>query len=148
MENVHFYDVKVDWKEERLGVLSSTVLNEQLEVVTPPEFAKGIEGKWSPEHYFVAAVNGCLMTTFLAIAENSRLEYIDFQSNGIGKLELVDGKFMMSEVVLKPVVTVANEAMKDKAERILAKAEANCLISNSIKSTIIFEPTILIETLV
>ena len=148
MENVHFYDVKVDWKSERLGELSSFQLDKNLEVVTPPEFAKGIPGKWSPEHYFVAAVNGCLMTTFLAIAENSRLEFTDFQSNATGKLEMIDGKFMMSEVVLKPVLTISSEQYKEKAERILSKSEAACLISNSIKSTIRFEPTILIKALV
>lgn len=42
-----------------------------IEVATPPEFPKGIPGMWSPEHLFTAAVSGCLMTTFLSIAEKS-----------------------------------------------------------------------------
>ncbi len=52
---------------------SSPVLNTKIEVATPPEFPKGIAGIWSPEHLLVAAVSSCLMTTFLAVAENSKL---------------------------------------------------------------------------
>ncbi|HMY22339.1 MAG TPA: OsmC family protein, partial [Chitinophagales bacterium] len=89
--------------------------------------------------------NSCLMTTFLAIAENSKLEYLSFDSKAIGKLEMIDGKYMMSEVELQPEITIANEQDKEKAERVLIKSERACLISNSIKSTIVFNPTITIK---
>lgn len=49
---------------------------------------------------------------------------------------------MMSEVTLMPAVTIADEHNKERAERVLQKSEANCLISNSVKSTIIFKPEI------
>jgi len=55
----------------------SSELDESLDVATPPQFPKGIERVWSPEHLFTAAVNSCLMTTFLSIAENSKLEFND-----------------------------------------------------------------------
>ena len=145
MSATHFYDVKLTWEQDRKGILESSVLNSKIEVVTPPEFPKGIEGIWSPEHLFVAAVNSCLMTTFLSIAENSRLEFTTFESNAVGKLEMVDGKFMISEVTLKPILTIRDESSKEKAERVLTKSEAACLISNSVKSTIIFEPQVKIE---
>lgn len=57
------------------GIMSSPILPLKIEVATPPEFPKGMEGIWSPEHLLVAAVNSYLMTTFLAIAENSKLEF-------------------------------------------------------------------------
>ena len=138
----HIYEVSVNWQADRKGVMSSPVLNTKIEVATPPQFPKGMEGIWSPEHLFVAAINSCLMTTFLSIAENSKLEFISFDSKAIGKLEMVDGKYMMSEVTLMPVVTISGEQQKERAERVLQKSEANCLISNSVKSTIIFKPEI------
>jgi organic hydroperoxide reductase OsmC/OhrA len=52
--------------------MSSPELNNKIEVATPPQFPKGVQGIWSPEHLFTAPVNSCFMTTFLAIAENSR----------------------------------------------------------------------------
>ena len=78
----HYYAVDVEWSDSRKGIICSPELNKHegvcIEVATPPEFPQGIAGIWSPEHLFVAAVSGCLMTTFLAIAENSSLEFMSF----------------------------------------------------------------------
>lgn len=145
MSQEHFYDVSLTWNTDRKGTMRSDVLNSSIEVATPPEFPKGMQGIWSPEHLFVAAINSCLMTTFLAIAENSRLVYNNFESKAIGKLELVDGKYIMSEVVLKPVVILSNEEDREKALKVLHKSEAACLISNSVKSKIILEPEVKVE---
>jgi peroxiredoxin-like protein len=142
MANEHFYDVSVTWNAERKGIMSSDVLPTKIEVATPPEFPKGMEGIWSPEHLFVAAINSCLMTTFLAIAENSKLLYKSFQSKAVGKLETVDGKYIMSEVTLVPAVIINCEADRERALRILQKSEAACLISNSVKSKIVMQPLI------
>jgi len=142
MEQVHFYNVSVKWDKDRIGNLSSPELNSEITVATPPEFPKGVAGIWSPEHLLVAAVNSCLMTTFLSIAEHSRLEFTTFTSHATGKLETVDGKLSISEIELKPVLTIINESDKDKALRILNKSEEVCLISNSIKSMIILIPEV------
>lgn len=145
MDNAHYYEVRLNWESDRKGLMSSPVLSSNIEVATPPEFPKGIPGIWSPEHLLVAAVNSCLMTTFLAIAENSKFEFISFTSNANGKLEKVDGKYMISEIILSPVLTIKNNAEKEKAQKLLEKSEAACLISNSVKSTIVFNPTINIQ---
>ena len=129
----------MNWKKDRKGILSSPYLHSKIDVATPPEFPQGIAGVWSPEHLLVAAVNSCLMGTFLAIAENSKFEFINFESNASGKLERVDGKFVITEITLSPVVSIADAEEKERAERILQKAEAACIISNSIKSRIIFK---------
>ena len=148
METAYHYEVKVNWEADRKGSMSSPVLNTKIEVATPPEFPKGMPGIWSPEHLLVAAVNSCLMTTFLAIAENFKFDFIDFESKADGTLEKVDGKFMMNEVILSPVLTIAPDADKEKALRILEKSEAACLISNSVKAKIFFKPEIKITELV
>lgn len=137
----HFYNVDVKWKSDRKGEMSSPELSQNIEVATPPQFPKGMENIWSPEHLFTAAVSSCLMTTFLAIAENSKLDFVNFECNSKGKLEQIDGKFLMTEVILEPVVTIKNESEREKAEKVLQKSEANCLISNSVKSkiTMIYE---------
>ncbi len=140
---VHYYNVEVNWENSRKGIICSPELNKKngvcIEVATPPEFPKGIEGIWSPEHLFVAAISGCLMTTFLAIAENSTLEFASFSCQGKGKIEMIAGKLIMSEVLLEPKVVIYNEQFRDKAVRILKKAEDACLIGNSVKSKVIVE---------
>ncbi|SEW22939.1 peroxiredoxin, SACOL1771 subfamily [Chryseobacterium wanjuense] len=138
----HYYNVDIEWKNERKGEMSSPELSQKIEVATPPQFPKGMDGIWSPEHLFTAAVSSCLMTTFLAIAENSKLEFSNFECKSKGKLEQVEGKFLMTEVILEPIVTIKNESEREKAERVLQKSEANCLISNSVRSKITMIPQI------
>ncbi|MBS1530354.1 MAG: OsmC family protein [Bacteroidetes bacterium] len=142
METAHIYEVDVNWVNNRLGLMQSVELNDELQVATPPQFNKGIPRVWSPEHLFTAAVNSCLMTTFLAIAENSKLEFESFNSKALGKLEMVDGKYQMSEVTLMPQLTILKEEDRERALRVLQKSEAACLISNSIKSKIVFKPEV------
>ena len=142
MQIAHNYQVDVNWIEDRIGILYSPELNDEMQVATPPQFPKGVEKVWSPEHLFTAAVNSCLMTTFLSIAEGSKLEFKKFSSKAYGKLEQVDGKYIMSEILLMPSLTIFKEEDREKALKVLNKSEAACLISNSIKSRIIFQPTI------
>ncbi len=48
----------------------------------------------------------------------------------------------MTEIMLKPIIKLVKESDKEKAERILQKSEAACLISNSINSKVSLETII------
>lgn len=144
----HHYQVDLTWNSDRKGTISSPKLDQTIEVATPPEFEKGLEGIWSPEHLFVASVNSCLMTTFLAISEYSKLDFTDFESKAVGKLEKIDGQYMVSEITLSPVLMINREKDREKAERILEKSKDGCLISNSIKTKINFDPKVILGELV
>ncbi len=148
----HVYTVTITWSKDRKGMMCSPELTNNdalaggcIEVATPPEFPKGIPGIWSPEHLFTASVSSCFMTTFLAIAENSKLDFISFRCPSQGKLEKVDGKFMMTDMLLYPEVVIADEKDTEKANKVLQKSEANCLISNSIKTSVIMQATVVAE---
>jgi peroxiredoxin-like protein len=138
----HQYNINLKWNAERVGEVFSPELNSKIEVATPPQFPKGVEGIWSPEHFFTAAVNSCFMTTFLAIAENSRLEFKEFSCNAVGVLDQIEGKFLMTEVILNPTLIITKEEDKEKALRVLDKSEKACLISNSITSKVSLNPTV------
>lgn len=140
----HYYEVDLQWQNTRKGTLSSQVLNDEITVVTPPEFKGGIQGEWSPEHLFTAAASSCLMTTFLAIAENSKLDFISFDANALATLEMVDGVYMISKIVLKTTVRIQRAEDEAKAIRVIEKAEKACLISNSMKSQVIVVPNIIV----
>ena len=134
------YPTAVRWTGQKIGT-ASVPGKPDLEVATPPEF-KGHEGIWSPEDLFVAAANSCLMTTFLSFAERAGLGFTAYESDAEGVLELVDGKFMVTAIVLKPKVTLKPGEDAGKAKELVMKAEANCLISNSMKSKVTVEPTV------
>jgi peroxiredoxin-like protein len=131
---VYTYRTAVKWTGQKMGVASSPG-KPDIQVATPPEF-KGHEGIWSPEDLYVASVNVCILSTFLSFAERAGLSFTDYESDAEGRLELVDGKFQVTSVTLRPKVTLKNSEDAGKAKEVLAKAEANCLISNSIKTKV------------
>lgn len=148
----HSYNVNISWLQDKKGMMCSPELNNKetnetncIEVATPPEFPGGMPNTWSPEHLFTAAVSSCLMTTFLAIAEFSKLEYVSFTCESKGVLEKVDGKFVMTEVLLFPEVVITDESKRGRSERIIEKSEKACLISNSITSKITMETKIIVQ---
>lgn len=141
---MHNYNVSLHWIEGRKGEITSPELNDKIQIATPPEFDKGIAGIWSPEHLFTASVLSCYMTTFLAIADFSKFNFESFDCKAVGVLDKVEGKFLMTEITLLPTLVIANESEREKAARLLAKAEAACLISNSIKTTVQLQPEVLV----
>lgn len=138
------YDVDLNWDKGRQGTLSSEKLDEKIEVATPPEFPGGVEGIWSPEHLFIASVSSCFMTTFTAIAEYSKLKYEELSVPATGTISNESGKFAMTEIILRPKLVIMDEDQKDKALRILQKAEEACLITRSIKTEVKLEPEVLV----
>lgn len=150
--DTHYYNVEIKWSRDRKGMMCSPEIisgfvddRSCIEIATPPEFPKGIAGIWSPEHLFTASVGSCLMTTFLAIAENSNLEFTEFACQSKGKLEKTDEKFMMTEVLLTVNLAIVQEKELEKAKRVLRKSEEACLISNSIKSKVVMSSAITIS---
>jgi peroxiredoxin-like protein len=137
---VYTYHTSVKWTEQRKGVISSGD-KPDVEVATPPEF-KGHAGIWSPEDLFVASVNVCVMSTFLAYAERAGLAFTGYESRAEGRLELVDGKFQFTAVTVKPTITLQSGGNAAKAKELIEKAEANCLVSNSIKARVSLDPVI------
>ena len=55
--------------------------------------------------------------------------------------------YSMTEITLKPVLVIDDETKRDRALRILDKAEAACLISNSIKTIVKLDPTVQVSVL-
>ncbi|MBI5854869.1 MAG: OsmC family protein [Nitrospirae bacterium] len=137
----YLYRTSVRWTEQRKGVLAAAG-KPDLQVATPPEF-KGHEGIWSPEDLFVASVNMCTMSTFLAFADRAGYTFHAYESEAEGRLELVGGKFQFTSVILRPRLTLAPGGDPAKAKDLLEKAEAACLISNSITARVTLDPTII-----
>jgi len=104
-------------------------------VGSPPEF-KGEPGIWAPEELLVGSVNTCLMLTFLALAQARGLTPAGYESEAEGLLENVDGKYRITEVTVRPHIIVSAEAELGRAREIMETVEAQCFISNSIKSKV------------
>lgn len=143
MIDTHDYQVELVGADGKNGTL--TAIHDHLPeiaVSSPPEFG-GPPGKWSPEHLFVASLSSCLMTTFRSIAERSGVEVLDYMDEAIGRLQRgEDGLYSIDRVTLRPTIVISADSKVDRTDRLIQKAERVCLISRSVGSEVVVEPTI------
>src|ERR1043166_753884 len=126
-DQAHEYETMVEWTAARRGTLTAPP-RAAIAAGAPPEFA-GTADVWSPEHLCVAAVNACVMLTFLAIAANSKVPFRRYVSSAVGTLDKVEGRGMeITRVVVKPRITIGPDVDRAKVERLVNMAEKNCFI--------------------
>jgi organic hydroperoxide reductase OsmC/OhrA len=126
------------WDAARRG-RTSVPGKPDIEIGSPPEF-KGETGVWAPEEMLVAALNACIMLTFVSFAQGKRLEFVAYESAADGLLANVDGKYRIVEVNVRPTLVLRSEADIETARRIMTEVKANCFISNSITADVKLAP--------
>jgi organic hydroperoxide reductase OsmC/OhrA len=127
----YFYETHLYWKGRRRGLVEVAELP-PITTSAPPEF-RGEPGFWTPEHLLVAALESCLMTTFLAIAANLELEVVSYRSSALAAIERVGGQRLgFARIVVRPVVKLRCEDDREKAERAMEKAERNCFVTRAL----------------
>lgn len=143
--NPHLYQVEVAWTDRRAGRVVSDDFP-ILHVAAPPEFS-GDAGVWTPEHLLAAATASCLMITFLAVAEASKLSVTSYRSRAIARLEKVPGEgYRFTEITVAPEIAIAAEDL-EKAQKAMVKAEKSCFIANSLRAALHVEPRFLVAAM-
>ena len=135
---------KLAWSRDRRGRTSAPGKPE-MDVGSPPEF-KGEPGVWCPEELLVGALNGCLMLTFISLAQSRRLEFSAYESAAEGLLENVDGKYRITEISVQPSLVLKSEADLETARAIMNEVEQHCFISNSIRAQVKLAPQFRVGT--
>ena len=130
----YLYRSEIKWEGSRKGSLAS-LGKPTIQVAPPPEF-KGFVGIWTPEDLLVAAVNSCLMLTFLYHINQGEIELVSYESEAEGILEMVEGKLIVSEVKILPRLSVRSPVDEEKIKTLFRLSKENCFISNSIKARI------------
>lgn len=139
----HDYDTTVEWTHDRQGTLGASG-RPSLAIGATAEFG-GSDDVWSPEHLCVAAVNTCVMLTFVTIAQNSKVPFKAYAASAMGTLEKVDDRGpVITRVVVRPRITIGPDVDRAKVERLIKMAEKRCYISNSLSGEIRLEPEIVV----
>jgi peroxiredoxin-like protein len=128
----HHYKVQANASAEGNVILSGAD-KASMESAPPAEF-DGPGDLWSPEDLLVAAVADCFILSFRAISKMSKLPWESLECRVEGTLDRVDRLTQFTEFKMFAKLTIGDEQDKDKAERLLQKAEDTCLISNSLKA--------------
>ena len=132
------YRTRMEWRGGRAGDLASEG-KPAFRVASPPEF-KGEAGVWTPEDLLVAAVNACSMTTFAAFWQRLGLPVRSYECDAEGVLEFSEGSYRFTGVTLRPKIVVSEPSAMKQVEKALADAHRSCIISNSIRGSVVLEP--------
>lgn len=144
MESTHEYRVEAIGAGGRNGVVHAEGILPAISFSPPPEFL-GETGRWTPEHFLVAAVASCFISTFEGMAQNSHFDFRSLRLAAEGVLANENGGWRFTEIRLRPVVTVQKEGNHDRAVRLLEKAEKSCLITRSLQCKVVLFPAVKIE---
>jgi len=137
------YECDVSWENDRNGHLHAPNFP-SIAITAPPEF-KGRSDAWTPEHFFVAAVNACYWLTYVGIAEKKGLKLLGFACRGEGFLEFREGGYAFSKIELFPQIEIASELDLSLATEIAANAEKGCLVARSVSCDVLVYPTFSIK---
>ena len=100
----------------------------------PPREFDGPGDQWSPEHLLTASVADCFILTFRAVAQASRLEWSSLQVSAEGTLDRVERVTQFTHFTVNATLTVPEGTDAAKATRVMEKAEAACMITNSLSA--------------
>jgi organic hydroperoxide reductase OsmC/OhrA len=108
-----------------------------------PDF-RGDPFRANPEQLFIASLSACQALTYLFLAARNGLVVVSYADDAEGVLAVVDGKTRMSQVTLRPRITIAEGTSASAARALVEKAHQGCFIANSVAAAVEIEPTIAI----
>lgn len=144
MEAHHEYRVDAFSAGGRNGVVQAEGIQPTISFSPPPEF-QGEAGRWTPEHFLVAAVASCFVSTFEGMAQSSHFRFGSLRLSAEGVLAKETNGWRFSELRLRPFVTVLKEEDRDRAIRLLEKAEKSCLVARSLQCKVALLPAVQVE---
>lgn len=150
MSRTAIYNTTVSWKGEHWGriVMGN---GPEMDFSAPPD-AQGHPGVLTPEDAFVAAANSCIMMMFIWATERFKLNLLSYDCRAEGtKLIELDRTEIFTHLRFWPVIRIAAgdedpAVVEARTRRALQSAQKYSLVANSVKSEIMIEPKIQIET--
>jgi organic hydroperoxide reductase OsmC/OhrA len=147
MEHPQKYHVVAWWTAGQAGLAKSDSGPIAIHFTGPVCFG-GIEGRWTPEDLLLSALAGGFTTTFHAIATSSRFDYSDLEVEADGTVSKREDAYEFSEIVIRPTLTIENEAKRGRAIGLLHKAKGLCLVSRAVGTAQRCEVRIVVRTAV
>jgi organic hydroperoxide reductase OsmC/OhrA len=143
----HHFEARLVWRAGAQGPASGTHRVEisgkpELEVSAAPQY-RGDPSRHNPEELFVAALASCQLLTYLALAARGGVGLVAYEDRATGTLAIADRKMRMTEVVLRPRITLAPGADASRARALVDSAHDGCFIANSVSCAVRVEPEIL-----
>jgi organic hydroperoxide reductase OsmC/OhrA len=152
MSRRHHYETQTVWTGDRgSGTSNYRAYGRDHETTAegrPPIAAasdpafRGDPERWNPELLLVAALSQCHLLSYLHRCAIGGVTVTAYADTAVGVMVQDDDGGRFEEVVLRPVVTVADESMVERAAALHHEAAQRCFIASSVNFPVRHEPRI------
>jgi organic hydroperoxide reductase OsmC/OhrA len=155
-EQVHRYETHLTWTGSSATDAASFARHERsyrLEAPGKPVIAgscdkvfRGDAARWNPEDLLVASLSACHHLWYMGLCAAAGLVVLAYEDDADGEMteENAGGAGQFVRVTLRPRVTLASGAGRDKALALHDTAHRNCFIARSVNFPVEVAPTIVI----
>jgi|SRR5690554_276045 organic hydroperoxide reductase OsmC/OhrA len=155
MNKIHTYNLTVKWTGNKGHGTFDTRLygrdhkisgNNKPDILGSSDSSfRGDKSKYNPEELLLASLSSCHMLWYLDLCADAGVVVVDYSDNASGVMEETpDRSGRFTEVTLKPVVTVSEESMVEKAIELHTSARKLCFIANSVNFQVNHKPTCIV----
>lgn len=155
MAKEHHYSTQLNWTGNRGEGTSDYKAYDRDHVLTAggkpeipgssdPSF-RGSPDRYNPEELLVGSLSSCHMLWYLHFCSVNGVVVVDYRDYAEGTMiEAADGNGRFSVVVLRPVVTVSEASMIEKAMALHEEAHRFCFIANSCNFPVKHVPEVMV----
>ena len=153
MSTEHRYELRIDWTGDRGARAHDYRRTHEIRAAGKPVIVgssdpafRGEPDRWNPEELLVASLSQCHLLWYLHLAADAGVVVTAYFDIPLGVMcEEADGAGRFTEVVLRPVVTIADPAAVDTALAVHHAVPAKCFIARSVNFPVRHEPTVHVE---
>jgi organic hydroperoxide reductase OsmC/OhrA len=106
---------------------------------------EGFEGSAAldnPEQLLIAATSSCQLLSYLAYAAAARVDVLSYEDDAEALMPADAKPMRITQIVLRPRITVADGADPGRAERLVERAHRACFIANTLNAEVTIEPVV------
>jgi organic hydroperoxide reductase OsmC/OhrA len=140
----HHFEAHLVWTRGADGVRALTHRIElpgrpPMEVSAAPQY-RGDPTRMNPEELFLASLASCQMLTYVTLAARANIEVVAYEDRSQATLAIADRKMRITEVLLRPTITLTAGSDEAKARALVESAHEGCFIANSVSCAVRVEP--------
>ena len=133
----------ITWDKEKNTFMCSFG-KQVIEIAASPE-SKTHEGMRTPEELFVDSIEGFIKETFMDSAKQNNLDILNYESEGQGIIDKVEGRLIFTEIKIWPRILISSGSQLKKTQELIEYAGTNCFISDYLRCEIKIYPEIKLE---